>query len=135
MQGLCDPGIFGGCENWHERRPRQAQQRNAGGAKEKSGPDPGGRAGALIGSDHKPQHQQRGCDGRGADDRGEGFKEQHQDGKYAIFLLIYCSEQAACHRRQPTIPGQFTRRSPVRLSDRQDVPQLCIHPFILPRAE
>jgi hypothetical protein len=37
--------------------------------------------------------------------------------------------------RQPVIPGQFLRRRAVRLATAADVPQLCIHPFILLGAE
>ena len=45
MQDLRDPGVLGGCEDRGERRPRHAQQRNAGGAQEKRGPDLGGGPG------------------------------------------------------------------------------------------
>src|ERR1700680_2462640 len=49
----------------------------ASGAEQNGGQALGGGTGALASGDHEPQHQQRGCDGRGADDRGDGLKEQH----------------------------------------------------------
>jgi hypothetical protein len=84
MQRLCHPGILGSAEDRGKRRARHAQQRNAGGTEQERGPDLGGRTRALVGGDHEPQHQQRGGDRGGADHGGEGFKQQHQDSKYAF---------------------------------------------------
>ena len=54
MQGSRNPGVFGSCQYRRKRRAHHAEQRNAGGAKQKGGPDLGGRARALVGGDHKP---------------------------------------------------------------------------------
>src|SRR6202043_7286 len=51
----------------------------------KGGPALGRGTRPLVGGDHEPQHQQsRGYRG-GADYGRKGFKQIHQDGKYAIF--------------------------------------------------
>ena len=86
VQGLRDPGVPGGRDDRGKWGARHAQERNAGGAEEKRGPDLGGWTGALAGGDHKPQHQQRGRYRCGSDDGRKGCKEIHRDGKYAIFL-------------------------------------------------
>ena len=79
MQGLVEQGMAGPHHDLGKRSPHQAEHRNAGGAEEKSAPDPKRRAGPLVGRDHQPQEQQRRGDSRGADDGGEGFeKQEHQ---------------------------------------------------------
>ncbi len=99
MQGLRNPGVFGACEERGERRARHAQQRNAGGAQEKRGPDLGGRTGAFAGGDHQPQYQQRGRHRGGSDDGRKGCKEIHRDGKYAIFRSLFETRRGAAASR------------------------------------
>ena len=77
MQQLCDPGVLGGLEDRVERCARNPQQRNAGGAEQKRGPDLGRRTGTFAGGDHQPQYQQRGGHRCGADNGRKGFKKVH----------------------------------------------------------
>src|SRR6202035_1563388 len=79
------PGVFGSSEDRQEGRTRDPQQRNAGGAKHKRGPDLGGRSRPLVGGDPQPQYQQRGRHRGRADDCRKGFKDEHRSGKYIIF--------------------------------------------------
>ncbi len=78
MEALRHPGVAGDRENRGKRRAGDSQQRNAGGAEQEGDPHLGGRAGALVGGNDQPQHQQRRRDRGGADDGGEGLKQQHR---------------------------------------------------------
>ena len=73
----CATQGFSGAARIGKRRAREAEQRNAGGTQQKRGPDLNGWAGSLVGGDHEPQHQQRRCNRRGADDGGKGSEQMH----------------------------------------------------------
>src|SRR5260370_29059494 len=99
MQHLRNKKPLGGCEDRRKRRTHRAQQRNAGGAEQKRGPDLGGRTGTFVGGDDEPQDQERRCYRRGADDGRKGFKKIHRYGKYAISLRYLSLRSASAARR------------------------------------
>ena len=76
-QALRHPGVSRHREDRGKRGARNAQQRNAGGAEYESEPYPRGRAGALVGGNDEPEHQQRRRNGGNADRCGEGLQQQH----------------------------------------------------------
>ena len=127
MQRLRNPGVLGGCEDRHERRARNAQQRNAGGAEQKRGPDLGRRPGALVGGDHQPQHQQGRRDGGGADDGRKGCKEIHKDGKYAIFPRYLRFEMLKCAASGAANVPEPRPRAIARSATPADILQPRIH--------
>ena len=76
-QALRHPRVSGHGEDRGKGGARDSQKRNAGGPEHESEPHPRGRAGALVGGDDEPQHQQRRCDGGNADRCWEGLEQQH----------------------------------------------------------
>ena len=76
-QALRHPGVSRHREDRGKRGARNSQQRNAGGPEYESEPHPRGRAGALVGGNDEPEHQQRRRDGGNADRCGEGLQQQH----------------------------------------------------------
>ena len=101
------------------RRAYEPQQRNAGGAEQKRGPDLGRRTRTLAGGDHEPQHQQRGCH-RGRSDHGrKGFKDQHLGRQICHFSGLSTVQNAPAVRT----PSPAVSRSTAPA----DVLQLCIH--------
>jgi hypothetical protein len=57
MQSLRNPGIFRRGKDPQEWRAHDAQQRNAGGAKQERAPDFGSRSRPFVGCNHEPKNQ------------------------------------------------------------------------------
>ena len=95
-QGLRQPGIAGNGEQCVEGGPRDAQQRNAGGAEQEGDPDLRRRTRALVGGDDEPQYQQCGSNCSGADHRRKGLKQKHPGQSYLVSESKMATNPAVC---------------------------------------
>src|SRR5215207_6011547 len=113
-QALRHPGVSRHREDRGERGARNAQQGNAGGPEYESEPYPRGRAGALVGGDDEPEHQQGRRNGGNADRCGESLEQQHGE---TLPRLRMAASSAVCKKAKrdslspsgPEIPGSRTR--------------------------